>query len=134
MPVPAATEIASTLQSASLNRHPSPTRDMNPTSQLAGAREPVTLTNPDDDDDEAADGLDERAPSIATDEVPLSAIRPLPRTQNLPPLPDLRFEQSYLRSLEGTKGWTGVAYVTIRDQVGALLLLRWFFGCKNGMS
>lgn len=35
----------------------------------------------------------------------------------MPPLPDLRFEQSYLKSLEGAKSWKGVLWITFRDQV-----------------
>lgn len=40
----------------------------------------------------------------------------------MPPLPDLRFEQSYLKSIEKAEGWGQVAYITVRDQVGFLLL------------
>ena len=38
----------------------------------------------------------------------------------MPPLPDLRFEQSYLASLRGVRGWEGVLWVTCRDQVGGV--------------
>lgn len=36
----------------------------------------------------------------------------------MPPLPDLRFEQSYLKSIEKAEGWKGVMWITFRDQVG----------------
>ncbi|KAF2757031.1 hypothetical protein EJ05DRAFT_477257 [Pseudovirgaria hyperparasitica] len=29
----------------------------------------------------------------------------------------MRFEQSYLKSIEQAQGWQGVTYITIRDQV-----------------
>ncbi|KAG9381372.1 DUF1770-domain-containing protein [Pyrenophora tritici-repentis] len=35
----------------------------------------------------------------------------------MPPLPDLRFEQSYLKSIEQAEGWQGVLWITLRDQV-----------------
>lgn len=35
----------------------------------------------------------------------------------MPPLPDLRFEQSYLASIKDAKDWKVVSYITIRDQV-----------------
>ncbi|RPA87375.1 hypothetical protein BJ508DRAFT_357788 [Ascobolus immersus RN42] len=35
-----------------------------------------------------------------------------------PPLPDLRFEQSYLRSIQAADGdWKKIVWITIRDQV-----------------
>ena len=109
----AAAELATTLQTASLNRHPSPTHDINP-STAASRKEPVTI---------ASSAASSAASAAAEDEIPLSALRPLPRQQYqqhrrpLPPLPDLRFEQSYLRSIEGAAGWWGVASITVRDQV-----------------
>ncbi|WEW56579.1 hypothetical protein PRK78_002026 [Emydomyces testavorans] len=41
----------------------------------------------------------------------------------LPPLPDLRFEQSYLASISQAKTWGRVAWITIRDQALYGLLL-----------
>lgn len=35
----------------------------------------------------------------------------------MPPLPDLRFEQSYLASIKDAKDWRFVTYITVRDQV-----------------
>jgi hypothetical protein len=65
----------------------------------------------------------ERSPSedilsdIDEDEVPLSILRPAPRKPTMPPLPDLRFEQSYLASIKDAKDWKMVTYITMRDQV-----------------
>ncbi|EAS30553.1 uncharacterized protein CIMG_06032 [Coccidioides immitis RS] len=35
----------------------------------------------------------------------------------LPPLPELRFEQSYLASISGAESWGRIAWITVRDQV-----------------
>jgi hypothetical protein len=101
-----AAEIGSILQSASIKRHPSPSHDLNP-STAASQKQPVTIQSDDDvfDADE--------------DEIPVSALRPIPRRATLPPLPDLRFEQSYLKSIENAEGWSAVMYITMRDQVRA---------------
>lgn len=54
------------------------------------------------------------AGSFSTDTVdPSRTVSSLPRR---PPLPDLRFEQSYLASLRGAETWGRVAWITIRDQ------------------
>jgi hypothetical protein len=98
-----AAEIGSILQSASIKRHPSPTHDLNP-STAASQKQPVTIS---DDDVFDAD----------EDDIPVSALRPVPRRATLPPLPDLRFEQSYLKSIEQAEGWGAVTYITVRDQV-----------------
>lgn len=94
-------EIASTIQAASINRHPSPQHDLNP-STAASAKRPVSPTS-----------------SIASSEesIPLAALKPVPRKANLPPLPDLRFEQSYLKSLEPAKTWQDIAWITTRDHL-----------------
>jgi hypothetical protein len=100
-------EIASTLQGASINRHPSVRYDLNP-STAASEKQPVTLDSyPDPDADS----------DIAEDEIPVSVLNPVPRKQNMPPLPDLRFEQSYLKSIESAESWQGVAWITLKDQV-----------------
>jgi hypothetical protein len=100
-------EIASTLQGASIKRHPSPRHDLNP-STAASEKQPVTLdTHPDLDADSDA----------AEDEIPISVLNPVPRKQNMPPLPDLRFEQSYLKSIEQAESWKGVLWITLKDQV-----------------
>jgi hypothetical protein len=100
-------EIASTLQGASIKRHPSPRHDLNP-STAASEKQPVALDrHPDLDADS----------DIAEDEIPISVLNPVPRKQNMPPLPDLRFEQSYLKSIEQAESWQGVLWITLKDQV-----------------
>ncbi|KAB2569514.1 hypothetical protein DBV05_g11826 [Lasiodiplodia theobromae] len=109
MAAPGPLEVASTIQTASLQRDPSPHHDLNP-STSADVREPVHVHHHFDEDDA---------------EIPLSVLRPAPRRpphgghghHHLPPLPDLRFEQSYLKSIERCESRWGVAYVTLRDQL-----------------
>jgi hypothetical protein len=100
-------EIASAIQSASIERHPSPRHDLNP-STAASAKEPVGLEHNAED----IDDLD-----VDEDEVPVSVLRPLPRRHTMPPLPDMRFEQSYLKSIEKSEGWMGIMWITFTDQV-----------------
>lgn len=100
-------EIASTIQAAHIKRHPSPRHDLNP-STAASAKVPVRL-----DEHPDPDALSD----VAEDEIPTSILRPLPRHNTMPPLPDLRFEQSYLKSIERAESWQGVAWITVRDQV-----------------
>jgi hypothetical protein len=102
-----ASEIASTLQSASIKRHPSPSHDLNP-STAASSKQPVRFSSHQDPD--ADSNVDE-------DEIPLSALEPVLRRSTMPPLPDMRFEQSYLKSIEHADGWKGVLWITVRDQV-----------------
>ncbi|OQD74342.1 hypothetical protein PENDEC_c011G02693 [Penicillium decumbens] len=100
-----ALDIPQVLQSASINRNPSPAHDINP-STSGSQKQPVV----------AAPASD--AASIASDIVdPSRVIRPVRRRQTLPPLPDLRFEQSYLASIRDADSWGRVAWITIRDQV-----------------
>ncbi|PNS18267.1 hypothetical protein CAC42_7636 [Sphaceloma murrayae] len=102
----AALQFAETLQTASIKRHPSPTHDINP-STAASEKRPVEV-----DDDVLSD-----AEEAEDDEIPVSVLRPTPRRSNLPPLPDLRFEQSYLASIQHADTWQKVAFITIKDQV-----------------
>lgn len=106
-------ELASTLQSASINRHPSPTHDINP-STAASKQEPIGLSSP------SPPASPSSRASIASSTLDHPA--PTPRRPTLPPLPDLRFEQSYLASLKDTKTSWDVIYVTTRDQVFLPLL------------
>lgn len=94
-------DIASAIQSASIKRHPSPAHDLNP-STAASKKQPVSPTT-----------------SIASDAstIPEFVLKPIPRRANLPPLPDMRFEQSYLASLQGAESWWRIAWITGRDQV-----------------
>ncbi|CAE7031208.1 hypothetical protein P3342_006576 [Pyrenophora teres f. teres] len=101
-----AAEVGSILQSASINRHPSVQHDANP-STAASEKQPVTLNQYPD-----PDGSD-----VGEDEVPVSVLDAVPRKNTMPPLPDLRFEQSYLKSIEQAEGWQGVLWITLRDQV-----------------
>lgn len=105
----AAIQLAETIQTASIKRHPSPHHDLNP-STAASQKQPVEFTHSSADSDLASD--------VDEDEIPLSVLRPTPRKPNLPPLPDLRFEQSYLASIKDAKDWRMVTYITMRDQVG----------------
>jgi len=100
-------EIASTLQTASINRHPDPRHDLNP-STAASKKQPVAISSSTDDEDMS---------DVDEDEIPISMLRPIPRRQTLPPLPDLRFEQSYLRSIEKASGRMAVGWITFRDHV-----------------
>jgi hypothetical protein len=107
-----AVELASTLQSASVKRHPSPHHDVNP-STAASSKVPGTATvHSPSSSLKSATTSSGRIPSDIVDEV-----SPRPRRSTLPPLPDLRFEQSYLASIKNADTWSKVAYITIRDQV-----------------
>ncbi|KAI1492044.1 hypothetical protein F5X96DRAFT_628561 [Biscogniauxia mediterranea] len=125
--------VASTLQSAHINREPSPAHDLNP-STAASTRRPVKhrrggsaslYADPSDDDLEA--DLDYGDEDEGDDvDIPLSVLR-RPRDHqhqrhrgsrgSFPPMPDLRFEQSYLHSIRGADTWWKVVWVTVRDQV-----------------
>jgi hypothetical protein len=100
-------ELASTLQSASIKRHPDPAIDLNP-STAASQKQPVRL-------EEASPPSSPRSDSD-TASSPSYRLRPVQRKNNLPPLPDLRFEQSYLASIQSAESWQMVAYITIKDQ------------------
>ncbi|KAM0820650.1 hypothetical protein AB5N19_06470 [Seiridium cardinale] len=114
------TQIAETVQTAHINRAPSPHHDANP-STSASVKEPVRVAYPGPDDDTVHPHLDddEAADSIADDEseIPISVLRPHRRRQDFPPMPDLRFEQSYLHSIEDAQSWGRVAWITVRDQI-----------------
>ena len=116
-------EIAETIQTASIKRHPSPSHDLNP-STAASQKEPVKLSQPDHastsessfdkyayDDEEGIDASEE------DEDVPYSVLKPVPRRQSFGPLPDLRFEQSYLASIAGADTIWKVLFITIKDQV-----------------
>jgi hypothetical protein len=108
-------QIAETIQTAHINRHPSPEHDINP-STAASRKEPVTLEKhtplfPDDGIDEDEDEDEE--------DVPYSVLRPKARRAHLPPIPDLRYEQSYLHSIRSADTWWRVVLITARDQVRA---------------
>lgn len=104
-------EIAGTVQAASVNPNPSPAHDINPTSASEKHVPESAIT--DDTDSIPSDVVD-----------PSRMVRTMVRQKNLPPLPDLRFEQSYLASLKDADTWGRVAWITIRDQVGLRFLKR----------
>ncbi|TQN72604.1 hypothetical protein CSHISOI_02855 [Colletotrichum shisoi] len=101
-------QVAETIQTAHINRTPSPNHDLNP-STAASEKEPVTLEPVLSHDDLDDDELD--------DYIPRSIVNPKQRSAKLPPLPDLRFEQSYLHSISKADTWGRVAWITVRDQV-----------------
>lgn len=107
MAADAPSEIASILQSASIKRHPSPHHDLNP-STTASEKQPVHLS---------PYANSETASDAGEDEIPISVLQPVPRRHTMPPLPDLRFEQSYLKSIERAESWKGVLWITVRDHV-----------------
>ncbi|CAF3440622.1 hypothetical protein SNK03_008245 [Fusarium graminearum] len=100
------TELAATIQAASIEHNPDAKLDTNPRT-AADKRQPMTL--------EQDDGIDED--DDEEEDIPYSVLRPAPRHSNLPPLPDLRFEQSYLRSISKADTWWKVALITTRDQI-----------------
>ncbi len=115
-------QIAETIQTASINPDPSAQHDINP-STAASQKEPVRIEERRvrishthgygiDEIDEGEDEDDE--------DISVSVLRPAPRPARpqMPPLPDLRFEQSVLRSLEHADTWWKVVLVISRDQVG----------------
>lgn len=104
-----AVELASAIQSASINRAPSPHHDVNP-STAASIKVPAEVHSPPESDEI----------SLSSDVVdPSNVIKPRPRSgrPTFPPLPDFRFEQSYLASIKDADTNWKVAYITIRDQV-----------------
>ncbi|ROW17537.1 hypothetical protein VPNG_00735 [Cytospora leucostoma] len=100
-------QLAETIQTAHINREPSAQHDINP-STAADTREPVKLDSKGELDDELDD---------EDDEIPASALRPARRFSHLPPIPDLRFEQSYLHSIQNAQSWWMIAWITVRDQM-----------------
>ncbi|KAI9791965.1 MAG: hypothetical protein M1816_003234 [Peltula sp. TS41687] len=106
----AAIDLAETLQSASIKPHPSAAHDINP-STAADVKIPLTKTTSSEIDEDE-------------EEIPESVLHlePRRRKSTLPPLPDLRFEQSYLASIKGAESTGRVVWITIRDQVCLPLL------------
>src|SRR4051794_13798962 len=97
--------IAETVQTASINKNPSPTYDITP-STAADKKSPVT--------EEPLPSATESDEDAENEEIPYSIIRPVSRKRtSLPPLPDLRFEQSYLASIRGAESYWAIGYITI---------------------
>ena len=108
------TQIAETIQAGHISRHPDPIRDNAPPT-AAEKREPVSLHTSKREYGDVDDADDD-------DEIPSSVLRPLPRAHNLPPIPDLRFEQSYLHSISAAETWWKVLLITARDQVAGHIM------------
>jgi hypothetical protein len=104
------TQIAEAIQTSHIDRHPDPLFDNAPET-AAEKREPVSLQGASRRDRDDVDSGDD------DEDIPYSVLRPTTRSQKLPPLPDLRFEQSYLHSISTADTWWKVALITARDQV-----------------
>ncbi|KAL2140906.1 hypothetical protein VTI28DRAFT_7873 [Corynascus sepedonium] len=122
-------QVAETVQTAHLNRSPSLEHDVNP-STAASRKVPVRLepAYPDDggiDEDlgvevrrEDADGEVETTDEEESSEhYRSSRVTLRPRRHHLPPMPDLRFEQSYLWSIRNADTWWKIGWITVRDQI-----------------
>ncbi|OAA33115.1 hypothetical protein AAL_00580 [Moelleriella libera RCEF 2490] len=110
-PASVAAEVAETIQAGHIRHHPDIYVDGAP-STAADQKERVTVESPHLGDDDLLHDLEDE------DDIPYSVLRPVPKTHsNLPPLPDLRFEQSYLRSIAKADTWWKVMLVTVRDQI-----------------
>lgn len=111
-----AIQAAETLQAAHINHNPT-RADIAP--QTSVDKKVAVEFDRSGDVDSMADDVDHDE-----DEVPLSILRPLPEENRHAPrhlqLPDLRFEQSYLKSIEHAEHWRVVAYITVKDQVRAM--------------
>lgn len=137
-------QLAETIQTAHINREPSPAHDLNP-STAASKKEPVHLEPvfPDDggiDDDvvvEKEEGQEEQEEEELDDETEdeslyRSRVTPRPRRHHLPPMPDLRFEQSYLWSIRNADTWWKVGWITVRDQVSSSWAVSFACVCWDG--
>lgn len=129
-------QVAETVQTASINPTPDPLHDINP-STAASEKLPVTVSpHPSAsehsldkyayDDEEGVEDEDDDE-----EEIPYSVLRPISRKAALPPLPDLRFEQSYLASIANADTTAKVVFITIRDQVRHLPRLRCYIDTNN---
>jgi hypothetical protein len=110
-------EIAEAIQTTSIKRNPSPTHDLNP-STAASQKQPVTVHPASESsfekeayEDYELDGEEDE------EDIPYSVLKPVKRRLSFPPLPDMRFEQSYLASIAGAETNGRIAWITIRDQV-----------------
>ncbi|CAJ2506933.1 Uu.00g081190.m01.CDS01 [Anthostomella pinea] len=127
------TQIAETVQTAHINRAPSPHHDMNP-STAASEKQPVDLhplPRGRSDNHQSHSQHSSSASDISIDEdhdryydnddddIPISVLEPRAprRNQSFPPMPDLRFEQSYLHSIAKADTWWKVGWITVRDQM-----------------
>ncbi|KAI9829627.1 MAG: hypothetical protein M1826_005517 [Phylliscum demangeonii] len=109
-----AIDIASAIQSASIKTHPSPELDINP-STAADTIIPLTAASSEEPSGSVHDDVDDEMRAFGLQPTPRRRTRP--RVPPLPPLPDLRFEQSYLASISGAQTTGRVLWITFRDQV-----------------
>lgn len=129
MPSSIPTQIAETVQTAHINRDPSPRHDLNP-STAASKKEPVRLEqialddgSIDEEDEDEDEDEDEQEADEEDEKLYHSRITPRPRRRHqFPPMPDLRFEQSYLSSIRNADTWWKVGWITARDQVRLFFL------------
>lgn len=106
-----ASEIASTISTASVTHHPDPRYDLNPSTSTS-RKTPVRLDLP---PPAATSSAADVSSPLSPPDTP--TLRPIPRRRDLPPLPDLRFEQSYLARIATYTTWQSILYVTVLDQV-----------------
>lgn len=109
-------QVAETIQTAHINRAPSATHDLNPTSSVS-QKIPVSIHHSDEFGPDRRYEEDEFGEEEDEDDIPYSVLKPRRRATHLPPMPDLRFEQGYLKSISKADTWGKVAWITVRDQV-----------------
>lgn len=95
--------------------------DVNPSTAAEGKIPAKIITPSSRDEDVDDDRLsDISSQTSSTSTLPSDIIRPRPRVppgRHHLPLPDLRFEQTYLASLKNADTTWKVIYITVRDQV-----------------
>ncbi|GAB0131938.1 hypothetical protein EsDP_00000391 [Epichloe bromicola] len=106
-----ATEVAETIQAGHIRSHPDIDFDAAP-STAADKKDQFTIHSPRLSDDDVPNHIDHDE-----DDIPYSVLKPARKSHNLPPLPDLRFEQSYLRSIANADTWWKILLITARDQI-----------------
>ena len=108
------TQIAETIQTAHINHSPSVAHDANP-STAADKKQPLYPL------EDELDDLDDSTSEENEDDLYDSHLKRYRRLRRLrtqlPPMPDLRFEQSYLASIRNADAWWKIALITVRDQV-----------------
>jgi hypothetical protein len=129
-------QIAETVQTASIKRDPSPSHDLNP-STTASQKVPVKFSHQPPLSDSSVEkyAYDENDAIDEDDDedIPYSVLKPRPRRPSFGPLPDLRFEQSYLASIAGADSRWKILYITVRDQVSPIYPFNWV-GFSNGRN
>lgn len=132
------TLVQTAVQDSHIIRHPSPSRDIAPATsadrppvsiirdalpsiQFSSSRvnlHELTQKSPVDDIDEHEHEQEEMVSQLSHDDSPAPSSPPKRQRPPLPPIPDLRFEQAYLKQLEAAKGsvfW--IIIITLREQV-----------------